>query len=107
MRHAVPIAVLLLGAALGSGCNNACQALCGEMYDYALECGHPVTKDELKACRASQSNSNTPRSERALCREHYDDMRNEWSCDDLADYWDGQGGHTEPEDTSLDSALFE
>ncbi len=104
MRHAALIAALFLGSAFGSGCNNACQALCGEMYDYALECGYDVTKDELKACRQAQSNNQTPRSERALCRDHYDDMRAEWSCDDLADYWDDDPGLQQSEDTAVDSA---
>jgi hypothetical protein len=104
MRHAVPIALLLLGSTLAVGCNNACQALCGEMYDYALECGHPVSKDELKSCRQSQSNANTPRSERAQCRANFDDLRAEWTCEDLADYWDGEGGQTQPQDTAVDTA---
>jgi hypothetical protein len=103
MRHVVTIAVLSLGATLSVGCNNACQALCGEMYDYALECGYDVSKDELKACRASQANANTPRSERKLCREYYADVRSEWSCDDLGDYWDGEGGQ-QPQDSSVDTA---
>ena len=106
MRHAVPVLLLLLGSALASGCNNACQALCGEMYDYAVECGFDVSKDELKACRQSQSNANTPRSERAQCRANYDDLRAEWSCDDLGDYWDDQGGQ-QPQDTALDGAWIE
>jgi hypothetical protein len=67
------------------------------MYDYALECDFPVTKDELKACYQEQSNANTPRSERQLCRMNFDNLRDEWTCDDLSAYWDGQGG--QPEDT--------
>jgi len=106
MRHPVTIAVFLLGAASASGCNNACQALCGEMYDYALECDFDVSKDELKACRQSQSNANTPRTRRQQCRDNYDNLRVEWSCDDLGDYWDGQGGQ-QPQDTSVDSGLFD
>ncbi len=107
MRHVLPLIVILIGSALASGCNNACQALCGEMYDYALECGFDVSKDELKSCRQDQANANTPRTERQLCRDHFDDMRAEWTCDDLADYWDGQGGQQQGDDTALDSALVE
>ncbi len=104
MRNAVSLALILIGSTLATGCNNACQALCGEMYDYALECGFDVSKDELKSCRQSQSNQNTPRSERALCRDHYSDLRSEWTCDDLGDYWDGEGGLPDPGDTAADSA---
>jgi hypothetical protein len=104
MRHALSIALLVFGSTLATGCNNACQALCREMYDYALECGYSVSKDELKTCRQSQTNSETPRTERQLCRANFDDLRAEWSCDDLADYWDGQGGDTQPADTAVDSA---
>jgi hypothetical protein len=104
MRHAAPFALLLLGSTLAVGCNNACQALCGEMYDYALECGLPVTKDELKTCRQRQANANTPRSERAQCRANFDDLRVEWTCEDLADYWDGEGNLHETQDTATDSA---
>jgi hypothetical protein len=105
MRQAVTIALLLLGSTVSTGCHNACQALCKEMYNYALECGYDVTKEELKACYDSQSASETPRSERQLCRDYYADLRDEWACEDLADYWDGEGGQPQPEDTATDSAV--
>jgi hypothetical protein len=99
MRRALPIAVLLLGPTLLAGCN-ACQALCGEMYDYALECGIDVPKEQLKECRQAQANANTPRSERAHCRDYFDEVRAEWTCEDLAEYWDGEGGQQQPQDTA-------
>ncbi len=107
MRHLLSAVTLLGFTALASGCNNACQALCNEMYDYALECGHPVTKDELKACKQDQSNQNTPRTERQLCRQYYADMRSEWTCEDLADYWDEDPGLQQTPDTgSADTAYL-
>ena len=101
MRPAAPFALSLVLAtgALGPGCHNACQDLCKEMYDYALECDLPVTQDELKACYKEQSSPNTPRSERQLCRQNFDNLRDEWTCEDLSAYWDGEGGE-QPEDTA-------
>ena len=106
MRHAT-IAILLLGSTVSvTGCRNACQAMCKEMYDYALECGYEVSKDELKACYDAEGNANVPRNKRQLCREFYDDMRVEWTCEDLGDYWDEDPGLQETEDTALDTAYF-
>ncbi len=106
MRH-LPVAILLLGSTtLGTGCRNACQAMCREMYDYANECGYGVSKDELKACYQEQSSSNTPRTERQLCRDYFDDMRDEWTCEDLADYWDDDPGLQQSEDTAVDTAYL-
>ncbi len=107
MRHTALIIPLLLGLPLlGSGCRNACQALCREMYDYALECGHSVTKEDLRACYQAETTSLQPRTKRQDCREGFDDLRLEWDCDDLVRYFNGTGG-SEPEDTGAsDSYCF-
>jgi hypothetical protein len=79
---------LLLSTATFSGCNNACQEICGRMKNYAEDCDltescwsdeqvdqcleeqAEATKDELKVCRQNGS---------------AEDIRNTWTCEDLAD----------------------
>ncbi len=97
--RALHVSLLTLTVLSVAGCQNACQALCTEMYDYALECGIKVKEAELEACIEENSNEVTPRSSRDSCKEHYENVRDEWDCDDLARYWDEEEGETEPQDT--------
>ena len=86
-RIAVLVALTTAGVALSSGCRNACQRLCVRMRDYAVEdCGYTVDDSELDACIDEFEKNDT----NAVCREWGDaaTVRNEWSCEDLAEFWD-------------------
>ena len=85
-----------------SACRNSCQQICPIMAAYAEDCGFEVSNEEVSACIAAQSGSSS-REDRAVCREagSRGDVRDEWTCDDLSDYWARQA----PVDTgAADSA---
>jgi hypothetical protein len=75
-------------AAIGGGCQNACQDICGRMAEYARECGYPVSDAEVSAC-VEQQGSDLDGEDRRACREFGDAdvIRTQWSCEDLGDYW--------------------
>jgi len=98
MRLLFPL--LVIGAL--TACRNSCQQICPRMAAYAEDCGFEISQEEVSACVASQSGS-ASRDDRAICREAGDrgTLRDEWTCDDLADYW----ARTAPVDTgAADSA---
>jgi hypothetical protein len=72
---------------VAAGCNNPCQDLCKRMADYATECELPVTDAEIDECIARQADGE--REELDVCREHGDAevIRAQWTCEDLAVYW--------------------
>jgi hypothetical protein len=77
----------MLLAMLG-GCQNACQRICGRMASYARDCGYEVSAEEVRACRRAQAGEES-REDRAVCRDFGDlqAIREEWTCEDLEDYW--------------------
>lgn len=83
------VAGLALVAAL-SGCKNDCQQLCHEMADYAAEdCGKEWSKDQLSTCMDDQKaavEANPSREQ--VCADITPTLREEWSCDDIATYFD-------------------
>ncbi|MEC7946980.1 MAG: hypothetical protein VX265_05385 [Myxococcota bacterium] len=83
MRRLFP----LIAAVLLLGCKNDCQKLCDEMADYAEECGLPVDREDIKECRAAQSNGNVEKEGREACESARPGLREEWTCDDLEDYF--------------------
>lgn len=103
-RHLLPLAFLAFVAFLG-GCRNACQGLCKDMYDYALdECGYEWSRDDLKACYEAYATSETPRSTRDSCREYRGEIGAWWDCEDIAEYFEAAshedtGDTQEPQDT--------
>ena len=70
------------------GCRNACQQICPRMASYARDCGFEVSAEEVAACVDVQAGS-ASREDRAICRAAGDraTLREEWTCEDLADYW--------------------
>lgn len=83
------LAVLSLAA-----CKNDCQKICDEMADFAEECGTPWEREDLQDCRADQANRNRDKPARAACEDALPGLRDEWTCEDLADYHsdDDDGG---------------
>ncbi len=93
-----------------AGCRNACQDLCKEMADFAEECGQTVSRDDLRACYEANSRkalaeggSDTAGDayDVATCRDVAGKLREEWTCDDIAPYFD-KGG-SKPADTGSDT----
>jgi hypothetical protein len=86
--------VLVLAAIALSGCRNSCQVICVRMAKVAEEdCGITVPDDQLTACIESQQSIES-KEDRTTCREYggTDDIRSEWTCDQLSAYWGGGGG---------------
>ncbi len=75
----------LFGVAL-AGCQNPCQSLCVRMTDYAEECGYSVSDEAVDACVEEQSDPEDP----SVCRDFgtADRIREEWTCDDMAVYFE-------------------
>ena len=73
-----------------AGCANECQQLCDEMADYAAECDLEWARDDIKECKSNQANRNfeDPKSAREACADALPTVRDEWTCDDLEDYFD-------------------
>ena len=85
------------------GCRNDCQQLCLEISDLAAECGYEWTDKEERTCLADYRNTNTDRTYRESCSENIDFVREEWSCADMAAYFeDGSSGNND-EDVGSDT----
>lgn len=79
-------AVLLLA---GAGCKNECQKICTDMADYAADsCGQEFSKDEIKACVKANKRSALAEGVEDVCEETRPFLTEEWTCDDIAEYFD-------------------
>jgi len=74
------------------GCKSPCQSLCDEMANYADDCGFTYSDEELTACYEDNGRRVTSDESQDACRAYSDDLQSEWTCDDLAIYFDGGGG---------------
>lgn len=79
-----------------AGCKAPCQSLCDEMAAYAEECGFSASEADLDTCYQENARQVTSAESQDACQEYTDDLRSEWTCDDLAVYFDGgsEGGAT-------------
>jgi len=91
----------LLLLSLLIGCRNDCQQLCSEMQAFAQECGLTFNEEQVDACRSENAGSgykdgtyDGAYSEKEARKEHLDSckqalpyLREEWTCDDLAPYF--------------------
>ena len=81
---------------LATACNNACQDLCKEMVAYAEECDFTVPDDQPGACIAENGRRDmrknpmdfgagplSPKDQIQVCEENIDNLREEWSCEDV------------------------
>ena len=87
--------LIVLGMALGiSGCRNSCQQLCQEMADFAdEECAQEFPKEEVKACMNAFHNREITDEDKEVCDDITPTLREEWTCDDISDYFDNSGGN--------------
>ena len=88
--------LILSCAALAAltACANPCADLCKEIAAYAEECGYTVPEGEPQACIEASPRSNFTPEELEVCRGAADDLRDEWTCEDVGDYFD-DGAATE------------
>lgn len=102
-----PFVALALAAAL-PGCQNECQQTCQDMAAYAEECGQEFPREQLRQCRKDFARSAISDRgedvETALqaCEDARPLLREEWTCDDIAEYFDaaaGGGGSAGGDDT--------
>lgn len=68
------------------GCNTPCQKLCITMADYADECGLVLPADALDTCLDEQSSD----QDQGACRRvgDPDTLRTEWTCEDVAVFFE-------------------
>ena len=74
-----------------TGCKNPCQQLCDEIADFVKnECAEEIkeefSKDQIKECRAEYSWH--PREGRQACSAALPKLKEEWTCEDMAVYFD-------------------
>ena len=81
MRKFAPLLILL------PACSNPCQELCSELADYAEECGISVSGDQISQCEDDHSNDLLRPGEAETCDEYFGDVRDEWTCDDISNYF--------------------
>jgi hypothetical protein len=82
--------MMLLFLLLVPGCKNACQQLCGDLQDYAKECGYDFTSEQLRQCYREHGRGDLEKGELGSCRDIAPNLREEWTCDDFEDYFDAQ-----------------
>lgn len=89
-RLPLPAVALLLAAPLAIGCKNDCQQLCHAMADYAADdCGEEWSKDQLKSCMDDQKEAVKDNEDlNEVCADIADSLKEEWTCEDLAVYFD-------------------
>jgi hypothetical protein len=89
MARTIPVlaVALLLGA-----CKNECQQLCNDIADYAVDCGFEFTKEEVKACEDANKSKDLNDNTLAVCEETRPFLSEEWSCDEIGEYFDSAGG---------------
>lgn len=76
-----------------AGCRNNCQQLCQEMADYASEdCGEEFTKDQVKSCMETYHNREIDDDLDAVCEDISPTLREEWTCEDVKEYFTSDGG---------------
>ncbi len=73
------------------GCRNECQQICTDMAKYAEDdCGETVDKEQINTCMADYRRRNLSAEQLDACAEYGDRIEEEWTCDDLAEYFDGK-----------------
>jgi len=89
------MATASLAAVLMTGCNNNCQDLCVEVKRFAeSECGQEWSGEDLQECRDNHSRSNVPKETREACGEIKGSVEDEWTCDEVDDYFTGTTSDT-------------
>ena len=97
MKFLVPLLFAL--PLLGAGCNNSCQQICVSMKKFAKDCGIEIDSSEMSECISRQAGK-ASRDNRAACRDFGDlgSIEEEWTCDDIAEYWAAAAPAEELED---------
>lgn len=99
------LTLLVLAIPVASACKNACQQVCVKMDDYAKECGYAVPADQLDQCFERFKGSEI-KELRSTCSAFGDpkSIRENWSCDDLSDFFGGESSGSDGADESEDDA---
>lgn len=80
--------IWLLALPLTTACRNPCQQLCVEIADYAKdECGLVFSRDEISTCIQDHATRDVVKETRALCAEGLPTVSEEWTCEDINDYF--------------------
>jgi hypothetical protein len=81
---------MMLVLLLTTGCHNACQQLCKDMADYAKnQCDLQFSPEDIDNCYKEQRRGNLQDDLTvADCKDAAPQLEQEWSCDDVADYFD-------------------
>lgn len=91
---ASPKLLALLGLVVGlSACKNECQLLCEDMADFAEEsCSQEWDKDQVKSCKDTYKSSNLADGDAEICEEVRPFLQEEWTCDEIGEYFDAAAG---------------
>ncbi len=69
-----------------TACKNDCQSICVELNAFAEECDYAFTNEMMDECLENQGNKTS--EEKQNCSVAADLVREEWTCEDLATYFD-------------------
>ena len=87
--------VLVVVAGSASGCQNACQEVCGRMAKYAEDCGFTVPDEDIDACIDEQADAEGELLKSCRQNGSAEDIRNNVTCEFLEDYF-ASGGTLPP-----------
>ena len=73
---------------LSSGCKNTCQSLCADIEDFAKDCGYEFEASDYRECISG--NRWISFSAKKECRSAIPKLEDEWTCDDIAVYFDDE-----------------
>lgn len=91
-RHAALTSSLIVILSI-SGCRNHCQELCQEMADYAQEeCNNTFPEQQVDQCLADYDKEKVDEKQDETCEDILPTLREEWTCDEINDYFSGGGG---------------
>ncbi|HCH62990.1 MAG: hypothetical protein CL927_10160 [Deltaproteobacteria bacterium] len=76
-----------------SGCRNNCQELCEEMAAFAEEeCNNTFPEQQVDQCLADYDKEKIDEKQDAVCEDTLPTLREEWTCEEIEDYFAGGGG---------------
>ena len=79
---------IIASLTLFSGCRNSCQQICIDIEKFAADCPEQYAfTDEMKS-ECMQNQGKKTWEEQSACQEAKSLLESEWTCDDLAIYFD-------------------
>lgn len=84
-----------------SGCRNNCQELCQEMAAFAEEeCKKTFPEEQVDQCMVQYDKEKIDEKQDEVCEEILPTLREEWTCDEIDDYFAGGGNASDQSGTT-------